>query len=325
MRVLVTGGAGFIGSHLCEALLETDHEVVAFDNFDPFYDPHTKRRNIAGCQKKNRFTLIEGDIRDGLRVEETLAAGRFDAIIHLAALAGVRPSIERPRDYQDVNVGGTTVMLEAARRHGIRRFVFASSSSVYGDNARYPFAESDRVDEPISPYAATKRAGELLCHTYAHLHDIDITCLRFFTAYGPRQRPDLAIHRFARLMLHGQPIPVFGNGDTLRDYTYIDDIVDGLRRALPRCDGFRVYNLGRGTPVSLSAMIEALGRALDMNPIIDRLPLQPGDTRRTGADITRARQELGYEPRTPLHVGLKHFARWLREASSVTSVSEYSL
>jgi len=319
MRVLVTGGAGFIGSHLCDALLDAGHDVIALDNFDDFYDPQIKRRHLTRCLEVDRFTLIEGDIRDGLLIEEMLSAGEFDAIVHLAALAGVRPSIERPRDYQDVNVGGTTVLLEAARRHGIRRFIFASSSSVYGDNAEYPFAESDRVDEPLSPYAATKRAGELLCHTYAHLHDVDITCLRFFTAYGSRQRPDLAIHRFARLMLRGEPIPVFGDGNTLRDYTYIDDIIDGILRALPRCDGFRIYNLGRGTPVTLSAMIEALGHALGVTPKIDRLPLQPGDARRTGADITRAREELGYEPRTPLHVGLKHFAKWLRDASTVTS------
>ncbi|MCK6483855.1 MAG: GDP-mannose 4,6-dehydratase [Phycisphaerae bacterium] len=310
--VLVTGGAGFIGSHVCEALLARGTPVIALDNFDEFYEPSVKRRNVAACLARLGFVLIEGDIRDAELIDRLHNDHRPAAVIHLAARAGVRPSIEKPLLYQDVNVRGTAVLLEAARKHAVKRFLFAGSSSVYGNNEKVPFSEADNVDHPISPYAATKKAGELLCHTYYHLYQLPITCLRFFTVYGPRQRPDLAIHKFARLIEAGRPIPVFGDGSTSRDYTYIDDIVDGVLRALDRCAGYRIYNLGESRPISLSDLIAALETALGKKAIIDRQPMQPGDVLRTFADVSRACAELGYEPRTPIEVGLERFVAWLR-------------
>ncbi len=312
MTVLVTGAAGFIGSHVCEALLRSGHDVTALDNFDDFYEPTRKRANLRECLTNPHFRLITGDIRRAEDVEAALASTPVEAIIHLAARAGVRPSIEQPLLYEEVNVHGTAVVLEAARRHGVRKFLFASSSSVYGNNDKVPFSESDRVDHPISPYAATKKAGELLCHTYHHLFGLDVTCLRYFTAYGPRQRPDLAIHKFARLIEAGRPIPVFGDGTMQRDYTYIDDIVDGTRRALERCAGYKIYNLGESRPIALRALIEALEVALGKKAVIDQRPPQPGDVRQTYADVSRAKAELGYEPKTALGDGLRRFVEWLR-------------
>jgi UDP-glucuronate 4-epimerase len=253
-----------------------------------------------------------GDIRDGEALDPLLRGGAVELIVHLAARAGVRPSIQQPLLYQDVNVGGTAVLLEAARRHGVRKFIFASSSSVYGNNRKVPFAESDNVDHPISPYAATKKAGELLCHTYHDLFGIDITCLRLFTVYGARQRPDLAIHKFARLIEAGEPIPVFGDGSMERDHTYIDDIIDGILRAIERCGGYRIYNLGESRPVTLTHLIVALEAALGKQAVINRLPPQPGDVERTYADISLAGQELGYRPATRLEDGLARFVAWLR-------------
>jgi len=314
--VLVTGGAGFIGSHVCEALLRRGDRVVALDNFDEFYDPAIKRRNLVGCLGHPSFALAEGDIRDTAAVDATFKQHRPDVILHLAARAGVRPSIERPLLYQDVNVHGTAVLLDAAQRSGIGRFVFASSSSVYGNNPKVPFSETDNVDHPISPYAATKKAGELLCFTYHHLYSMNLTCLRFFTAYGPRQRPDLAIHKFARLIEASRPIPVFGDGRTMRDYTYIGDIVDGVLRSIDRCQGYHIYNLGESQPIALSDLIVALEHALEKKAIIDRQPPQPGDVERTFADIARARAELGYRPATDLATGLANFVRWLRGGSA---------
>jgi len=311
--ILVTGGAGFIGSHVCEALLARGERVVALDSFDSFYDPAIKRRNLEACRAHRNFQLVEGDIRDAAAVDRLFAAHRPETIIHLAARAGVRPSIEQPLLYQEVNVHGTAILLEAARRQAARRFVFASSSSVYGNNTKVPFSESDNVDHPISPYAATKKAGELLCHTYHHLYGLDITCLRFFTAYGPRQRPDLAIHKFARLIEAGRSIPFFGDGSTRRDYTYIADIVDGVLRAADRCKGYHIYNLGESEPVSLRELVAALERALGRQAVLERLPPQPGDVSQTYADIARARAELGYKPSTRLEVGLARFVAWLRE------------
>ncbi len=308
---VVTGAAGFIGSHLCEALLARGWSVRGLDCFDDFYDPQVKRRNLAGCTKNERFDLTEGDIRDTRQVEAAIGDGA-DVVVHLAARAGVRPSIEQPVLYQDVNVSGTAVMLETARRRRVRRFVFASSSSVYGDNRKVPFAESDNVDFPISPYAASKRAGELLCHTYHHLYGLGVTCLRFFTVYGARQRPDLAIHKFTRLIEAGRPIPVFGDGSMMRDHTYIDDIIAGVLAAIDRCEGFRIYNLGESRPVSLADLVAAIERALDRRAIIDRQPEQPGDVRRTYADITLARRDLGYAPCTDLADGLARFVEWYR-------------
>ena len=311
-RILVTGGAGFVGSHLCEALLRDHHDVIALDSFDDFYDPKIKRRNLEAALASERFHLVEGDIREAELVEQVLGQG-VDGVVHLAARAGVRPSIQRPVLYAEVNVLGTTVLLEACRRHGVSKFVFASSSSVYGNNEKIPFAEGDPVDDPISPYAATKKAGELLCHAYYHLYGMAVTCLRLFTVYGPRQRPDLAIHKFARLIEAGRPIPVFGDGSMMRDYTYIDDIVDGITRAMARCDGYRVYNLGESRPVALSALITGLEAALGKKAIIDHQPRQPGDVNRTYADVTLATRDLGYNPATDLRFGLEKFVQWLRE------------
>lgn len=316
MKILVTGGAGFIGSHLCEALLARGEQVVALDNFDSFYDPRVKRANLAGCLASPLFTLAEGDIRDMEQVGEVFADGDFDIVVHLAARAGVRPSREDPLAYQDVNVRGTMVLLEAARQFEVKKFVFASSSSVYGNNQKVPFSESDCVDFPISPYAATKKACELICHTYSHLYDIDLTCLRFFTVYGPRQRPDLAIYKFTQLIEAGEPIPVFGDGSSRRDYTYIDDIIQGVLAAMERCQGYRIYNLGHSQPVTLAELIERLEAVLGKKAKIDRQPAQPGDVNCTYADVNRARAELGYMPVTDIQEGLRQFVDWFRKHES---------
>ena len=315
MKSLVTGAAGFIGSHLCERLTSQGWDVAGLDNFDPFYSEEVKRKNIAGLVSSGKFELVEGDIRDAECVRSILGAGDIDIIVHLAAKAGVRPSIEDPLGYQDVNTTGTMVMLESAAKNGVEKFVFASSSSVYGNNEKVPFSETDNVDFPISPYAATKKAGELLCHTYSHLYGIDMTCLRFFTVYGPRQRPDLAIHKFARLIEAGEAIPVFGDGSMRRDFTYIDDIVDGVVAAMERCSGYEIYNLGESRPVRLDELIAAIEKALGKKAIINRLPEQPGDVKQTYADVTKAQKELGYSPKTEVSTGLADFVRWLREES----------
>jgi UDP-glucuronate 4-epimerase len=314
MNIVVTGGAGFIGSHLCEALLSDGHSVAALDNFDDFYDPARKRKNLGELSSNPRFKLIEGDIRNAEDVREAIGPDT-EIVVHLAARAGVRPSIEQPLLYQDVNIRGTMVLLEAVRRIEGCKFIFGSSSSVYGNNAKVPFAENDNVDAPISPYAATKRAGELFCRTYCHLYGIPTTCLRFFTVYGPRQRPDLAIHKFARLMETGKPIPVFGDGSMQRDYTYVDDIVRGVQRAIERCSGFATYNLGNASPISLTDLIAALETALGRKAIIERLPLQPGDVNRTFADITLASRELGFKPSTGFAAGLAVFVEWFRKVA----------
>ncbi|MDO8304002.1 MAG: SDR family NAD(P)-dependent oxidoreductase [Sedimentisphaerales bacterium] len=313
MKVLVTGGAGFIGSHLCERLLANGHGVIALDNFDAFYDPQVKRNNIAECIAKKEFTLIEGDIRDSDSVEDIFNAGTIEMIFHLAAKAGVRPSIEDPFSYQEVNVKGTLVLLEAARKHGVKKFIFASSSSVYGNNKKVPFSESDNVDNPISPYAATKKAGELLCYTYHHLFNIDMVCLRFFTVYGPRQRPDLAIHKFAKLIERGEEIPVFGDGSMMRDFTYVDDIIDGIMASMRVCEGYEIYNLGESRPIRLDDLIGAIEKALGKKTKIKRLPAQPGDVNITYADVSKAIAKLGYKPKTLLQSGLAKFVEWFRE------------
>jgi len=316
-RVLVTGGAGFIGSHVCERLLARGDAVIALDNFDDFYDPAIKRRNLATCLSSGGFSLAEGDIRDGALLEEISGHG-IDAVIHLAARAGVRPSIESPALYADVNVVGTTRLLEMARRRRIRNFVFASSSSVYGERRDAPFRESDAVDFPVSPYAATKKAGELLCHAFHRLGELDVACLRFFTVYGPRQRPEMAIHRFTRLIAAGEPVPIFGDGGAQRDFTYVDDIVSGVLAALDRNEGYRVYNLGHHRMVAIDELVAELGAALGIEPRIRRLPQQAGDVSRTCADISRARELLGYEPRTSLEEGLARFVEWYRAESAAS-------
>lgn len=310
-HVLVTGAAGFIGSHVSEALLALGWEVTGLDSFDPFYDPQVKRRNLVTCLRDSRFRLVEGDIRDAAVVDQVTSEG-VDAVLHLAALAGVRPSIERPLAYQDVNVNGTCCLLEAARKHRVMRFVFASSSSVYGNNPKTPFSETDNVDFPISPYAASKKAGELLCHAYHHLFGLGVTCLRFFTVYGPRQRPDLAIHKFGRLIEAGKPITMFGDGKSMRDYTYIDDVVAGVLAALERCKGYKIYNLGNSSPVALSDLIAAIEKAVGKKAVVIREGAQAGDVERTYADISRAQVELGFQPRTSMQAGLAQFVSWMR-------------
>ncbi len=308
--ILVTGGAGFIGSHVSEAVLARGDRAVVFDDFNAFYDPEIKRRNAAALARAGA-DIVEGDLRRPADVDRAFRHAEADAVIHLAAMAGVRPSIENPRLYVDVNLGGTTNVLDAAVAFGVKRVVFASSSSVYGNNPKTPFSEDDRVDDPISPYAATKKAGELLCHAYAHLHGQAITCLRFFTVYGPRQRPDLAIHKFAKLIRAGLPLPFFGDGSTRRDYTYVDDIVQGVVRALDRAAGYRIYNLGESRTISLSELVAALERTFRRKAVLDRRPEQQGDVKITYADVSRAKRELGYDPRTPLEEGLARFAAWL--------------
>ena len=315
MRALVTGGAGFIGSHLVDRLLSEGDEVTVLDNFDSFYEEARKRSNLTSAANAAGFRLVEGDIRDASAIDSLVRDFAPDAIVHLAARAGVRPSIDRPALYADVNVTGTVHLLQAACRISpLPRFVYASSSSVYGDRDTAPFRETDSVDLPVSPYAATKKACELLAHAFHHLHGLPVTGLRFFTAYGPRNRPDLAIAKFADLIDTGRPVPMFGDGSTRRDYTFVRDIVDGVKRAIDRCTGHHLYNLGNSDPIELKDMIAAIGQALDKTPIIDRQPEQPGDVRQTFADIARARAELGYEPSTPFREGLREFVRW-REAT----------
>jgi UDP-glucuronate 4-epimerase len=310
-RILVTGAAGFIGSTLVERLLAEGREVVGLDNFDPFYPEPQKQRNLANALRSQAFRLERGDIRDLAGLGRLCAAGRFDAIAHLAALAGVRPSLERPTEYADVNVRGSSAVFEAAVRHGIPRVAFASSSSVYGERRDGPFRESDPVERPISPYAATKRACELVAHTFHHAHGLQVSCLRFFTAYGPRQRPDLAIRKFSERMLAGEPIPVFGDGNAVRDFTYVDDAVDGVVRALDRDCGFALFNLGAGRKVSVLEVVKLLEKVLGREAKIDWQPAQTGDVPQTWADIGEARRRLGYSPSTPLEQGLERFAAWL--------------
>ena len=312
-RIVVTGGAGFIGSNLVDRLLAEGCEVIAVDNFDDFYDAALKRSNLAEAGRHAGFRLVEFDVRDEARVGALFREVRPDAVVHLAARAGVRPSIERPALYADVNVTGTAVVLQAVSRLDVPvRFLYASSSSVYGDRSEVPFREDDPVDEPVSPYAATKRGCELLAQSFHRLYGLPVTGLRFFTAYGPRNRPDLAIAKFADLIESGRPVPMYGDGSTRRDYTYIEDLVDGVVRALERCEGMHLYNLGNSKPVVLREMIAALGEALGREPIVERLPEQPGDVRQTYADVTRARTELGYDPRTPLEEGLRRYVAWRR-------------
>lgn len=313
---LVTGAAGFIGSHLSKRLIAEGSTVVGIDNFCDFYDPRLKRRNLESVLDSSRFHLVEADIRDAEVMDDVVARWRPSMIVHIAAMAGVRPSIESPRQYAAVNVGGTVNLLQAASRCGVKKFVFASSSSVYGNNQKVPFSEDDPVDAPISPYAATKRAGELLCHTFSHVHGLSVVCLRFFTVFGPAQRPDLAIAKFMRLMASGQEIPVFGDGTTMRDYTYIDDIISGLISAMQVNAPYRIYNLGGSNPVSLSHLIEVLEEVTGLQARIRRWPPQPGDVERTYADLTRARRELGFEPRIGLKEGIARQWEWFRSVIS---------
>ena len=318
MRVVVTGGAGLSGSHVVERLAGRGDQVVVVDNLDPFYDPAVKRRNLAPALATGRVRWLEADVADAAALDAGLgtAEGGVDAIVHLAARAGVRPSIERPAAYAHANVTGTAGVLELARRRGVGALVYGSSSSVYGDAAPVPFVETDAASAPISPYAATKRAGELLCHAHAHLEGASVLALRFFTVYGPRQRPDLAIHTFARRMAAGESVPLFGDGGTERDYTYVDDIVEGVVRALDVVSsgrpGFEPVNLGGSRTTPLRELVRMIGEAMGVEPRVEWLPAQPGDVRRTFADVSRARELLGYAPSVPMKEGIRRFVAWLR-------------
>ena len=315
MKILLTGGAGFIGSHLTERLLADGHDVAILDDFNDFYDPQIKRRNIAGFA--SQIALHEVDLRNEDAVRAVFEGKKFDAIVHLAARAGVRPSIAAPQLYYDTNVTGTLHLLEAARRHGIERFVFASSSSVYGICKQVPFSEDFHLTQTISPYAATKIGGEFLCSTYSHLYNMRVVALRFFTVYGARQRPDLAIHQFTRRIDQGKPIDQFGDGTTRRDYTYIDDIIQGVVAALNYNGArFDIFNLGESDTIQLKDLIAAIETALGKKATINQLPEQPGDVPLTCADISKARRLLGYNPTTPLRAGLPKFVEWYRSTTA---------
>lgn len=309
--VLVTGAAGFIGSTLTDRLLDQGRRVIGLDNFDPFYPKVLKLDNLRTAERDPNFRLIEGDIRGCGSLAASLREEGIEAVVHLAALAGVRPSLERPSEYADVNVRGSCDVVELARQLGVGQMVFASSSSVYGERASEAFTERDATERPISPYAATKRAAELSLHSFHHVHGIDIACLRIFTAYGPRQRPDLAIRKFAELMVAGDPIPVYGDGSSRRDFTYIEDLVDGIVSALDRGRGFQILNLGAGRTVTLLEVIETLEAALGRKAKIEWLPRQPGDVSNTWADVSAARAALGYNPRVALAEGIGRFVAWL--------------
>lgn len=314
--LLVTGAAGFIGSHVVDALLARGERVVGLDNFDTFYEPSIKRANLAGALSHRGFELVEGDIRDRGLLDGILGGRGIGAILHLAARAGVRPSVQDPALYADVNVRGTATLLEAARAAGIARIVYASSSSVYGAGAVVPFHEDGEVDRPLSPYAATKRANELQAFAHHALYGGDVIGLRFFTVYGPRQRPEMAIHRFARLIAAGRPVPVYGDGTARRDFTYVDDIVQGVLAAVDRGAGLRVYNLGEAATTTVNELVAMIARALGVPATIDYHPAVPGDVPATFADIGRARAELGYDPRVPLSDGLQRFVAWLTRGAT---------
>lgn len=316
MKIAITGIAGFIGSHVGEKLLSLGHEVVGIDNFDAFYDRKFKEYNLRPFRDSENFVLYETDIREKEGLQSIFEQHKIDVVIHLAAKAGVRPSIEKVEEYYDVNINGTLNLLECMRRHDVKNLLFASSSSVYGNNEKVPFSEQDVVDNPISPYAATKKSGELMCHVYSHLYGFNINCLRFFTVFGPRQRPDLAIHKFTRLIDTNKSLPFYGDGSTARDYTYVDDIVDGVLCALHNLNGFHVYNLGESRVTRLNELVEIIEKALNKKAILDRKELQPGDVEKTYADTSKAKTELGYNPKYDVEKGIRNFVDWYNTSKS---------
>ncbi len=313
MNILITGVAGFIGSHLADSLIKAN-KIIGVDNFCDFYDPKIKETNLKKLLKSDKFKLYRIDIRNFQLLKKVFSENKIDIVIHLAAMAGVRPSIENPQLYTEVNINGTVNVLELCKSNKINKLIFASSSSVYGNNKKVPFSEEDSVDNPISPYAATKKAGELLCHTYHSLYNISVACLRFFTVYGPRQRPDLAIHKFTKMINANEEIPVFGDGSTMRDYTYISDIVDGINRSvayiMKKTNVFEIFNLGESQTISLSQMVSTIEDVSGIKAIKNILPIQPGDVERTFADITKSKSLLGYNPQTDFNSGISQFYNW---------------
>ena len=326
-NILITGGAGFIGSHLVGRLLADGFsKVVVVDNFDDFYDPALKRSNLIDYRGHPDFELIEADILDQSLINQTVASRQIDCVVHLAARPGVRPSIEDPLKYEDTNIRGTYVMLEAARRNSVSRFIFGSSSSVYGINSKVPFSETDPLNTPISPYAATKLSGEAACHVYSHLYGIRTVCLRFFTVYGARQRPDLAIHKFTRLIAAGLPVPLYGDGSSRRDYTYVGDIVDGIVAAMHyNGAAFDVFNLGGSETIELATLVELIETSLGRRAVIDHRPAQPGDVPITFADTSKAQRLLGYKPRMGIEEGIEEFVKWFVKTDSATQASFFAL
>lgn len=325
MTIMVTGCAGFIGSHVVDKFLDMGENVVGVDNFDPFYDQYIKMKNIQHNLEDINFTFYVADIRERIGLEEIFINNEIDAVIHLAARAGVRPSIQNPLLYEDVNIKGTINLLEFVKDHGIKNFVFGSSSSVYGINEKIPFSELDPVDRSISPYAASKRACEIFCYTYHHLYGIPISCLRFFTVYGPRQRPEMAIHKFTRLIDQGKEIEMYGDGTSRRDYTYISDIIDGITAAAYKRLGYEIINLGNSEVVSLGRLINLIEEKLGKRARIKQLPDQPGDVPVTNADISKAKRLLGYEPHVSIEEGIERFVEWYKEEQKVSiAASRYA-
>ncbi|OGO77169.1 MAG: epimerase [Clostridiales bacterium GWB2_37_7] len=310
--ILVTGGAGFIGSHLVEKLLEYGHKVINLDNFNAFYSPLIKRKNISKAQLSHRYTLVEGDIRDENLLDHIFTTFKIDTVVHIAALAGVRKSIDNPLEYVDVDIKGTVNLLEYSRRYKIKKFVYASTSSVYGLNPT-PFKEDDNIKSPVSPYAAAKHAGELFCRTYNILYGLPIICLRFFTVYGPRQRPEMAIHYFTRMLDEGKDITIFGDGTSSRDYTYVDDIVNGIVAAMNLDCAFEIFNLGNSNPIQLSYLIDLIEEKLDKPAQRIYMEMQSGDVEHTYADITKSRAVLGYSPSMPIEEGIERFVDWYKK------------
>ena len=312
-KYFVTGGAGFIGSHLVDKLLSEGNSVTIIDNFDDFYPREVKLKNISDANKNPNYKLIEGDIRNGKLLDKIFSENKFDVVVHLAAKAGVRPSIDDSAEYYDVNISGTVSLLEAMKQYNLSNLIFASSSSIYGNSKHIPFSEADFVGYPISPYAATKKSGELICHTYHHLHKFNINCLRFFTVYGPRQRPDLAIHKFSKKIMNGESIPVFGDGSSKRDYTYIEDIIQGIQLAIDNLDGFEIINLGESRTIKLIDLIKIIENEIGKKAKIDFLPFQPGDVELTYADISKAKELLKYNPTYEIEDGIKNFIAWINK------------
>lgn len=310
MKILVTGGAGFIGSHLTEKLLESDYNVTCVDNFNTYYDPSIKRENVKPFLDYKKYTLYEEDIQNYDALKTLFFKEQFQAVIHLAARAGVRPSLEEPDLYNRVNVIGTTNLLDLAKDTKVPQFIFGSSSSVYGINSKVPFSEDDKIDRPISPYAATKIAGEMICHVYHNLYDIRITALRFFTVYGPRQRPEMAIHKFAQMIYNGEPIPFFGDGSSRRDYTYVDDIAAGIIAALDKNYEYEIFNLGNSHTISLKNLVELIEDNIGRKAVLDKLPMQLGDVPITYSNISKAKKMLGFAPETDIRDGIKKFTDW---------------